>query len=356
MNLADPQGMATLRAALGKRILILDGAFGTMVQSLNLDEAAFRNSVLADHPGFLKGNNDLLNLTRPDIVEEIHRQYLDAGADIIETNTFSATTIAQADYQLEAYADAIALEGAKLARRAADAAMAANPLRLRWVAGAIGPTNKTLSLSPNVNDPGHRDVNFEQVRTAYRAQVIAMIAGGVDLLLIETVFDTLNAKAAIMAIFDAYDETGAAPPMLISGTITDLSGRTLSGQTVEAFWHSIRHADPLAVGLNCALGAAQMRPFLADLARVADRPILTYPNAGLPNAMAEYDETPETTAGHLEAWAKDGLVNIVGGCCGTTPAHIASIAARVEGLSPRAIPTLDTAMRLSGLEPFVLPA
>jgi len=326
------------------RILILDGAMGTQIQGFDFDEDAFRGERFADWEKPLKGNNDLLNLTQPDAIRAIHGRYIEAGADLIETNTFSATTIAMADYAMEALADEIAAEGARLAHEAADGAD-----RPVAVLGAIGPTNKTLSLSPDVNDPGFREVTFEDVRAAYEAQARAM-APFVDALLIETVFDTLNAKAAIKAIVDA--DLGL--PVIISGTITDASGRTLSGQTAEAFWYSVRHARPWAVGLNCALGADAMRPHIAAISRVADTRIIAYPNAGLPNAFGEYDETPGETAAMLEEWAASSLVNILGGCCGTTPEHIAAIASAASGKAPRTVASPAPAMRLSGLEPFEL--
>ncbi|MEO0785184.1 MAG: homocysteine S-methyltransferase family protein [Pseudomonadota bacterium] len=334
----------TLSDEARDRILILDGAMGTQIQSFDFDEAAFRGERFADWESPLKGNNDLLNLTQPDAIRQIHKRYIAAGADLIETNTFSATTIAMADYGMEALADEIAADGARLAREAADES--GRPIA---VLGAIGPTNKTLSLSPDVNDPGYRDVTFEDVRAAYEAQTRAM-APHVDALLIETVFDTLNAKAAIKAVFDA--DLGL--PMIISGTITDASGRTLSGQTAEAFWYSVRHAKPWAVGLNCALGADAMRPHIAAISKVADTRIIAYPNAGLPNAFGEYDETPEQTSAMLGEWAASGLVNILGGCCGTTPEHIEAIAAAAKGKAPRQVAEPSPAMRLSGLEPFEL--
>lgn len=333
-----------LEAEAARRVLILDGAMGTMIQTKGLDEEDFRATRFKDWKRSLKGNNDLLNLTRPDIIEAIHAEFIAAGADMVETNTFSATSIAQADYAMQHLAEEIAAEGARIARRAADAT--GRPVA---VLGAIGPTNKTLSLSPDVNDPGFREVTFEQVRAAYEAQARAM-APFVDALLIETVFDTLNAKAAIKAILDA--DLGL--PIIISGTITDASGRTLSGQTAEAFWYSVRHARPWAIGLNCALGAKAMRPHIAAISRAADTRIIAYPNAGLPNEFGEYDETPAETAGQLEEWAKSGLVNVLGGCCGTTPAHIAAITTAARGKAPREIPSPAPAMRLSGLEPFVL--
>ncbi|MDX2223852.1 MAG: homocysteine S-methyltransferase family protein [Rhodospirillaceae bacterium] len=348
--------IAALNAALKQRILVLDGAMGTMIQRYRpaLTEADFRGERFTAHPKDLKGNNDLLNITRPDVIGAIERAYLDAGADIIETNTFSATRVAQADYALEDVAAEINLAGAKIARAAADEFTARTPDRPRWVAGALGPTNRTASMSPDVNDPGFRNVTFDQLKTAYREEADALLDGGVDILLVETIFDTLNAKAAVLAIEEAFEARGETLPVMISGTITDQSGRTLSGQTPEAFWHSLRHVKPLSVGFNCALGAAQMRPYIAEVSRVADTLISAYPNAGLPNAFGEYDETPDQTAAHIGAWAKDGLVNIVGGCCGTTPDHIRAIAQSVRGLKPRSVPAVAPKMRLSGLEPFAL--
>ena len=340
--------ISSLEAEAGKRVLILDGAMGTMLQKYDFSEEQFRGERFANWESSVKGNNDLLNLTQPDAVRKIHSQFIEAGADLIETNTFSATVIAQADYHMEDIAAEIAEAGAKLAREAADAAD--KPVA---VLGAIGPTNKTLSLSPNVNDPGYREVTFDDVRAAYLEQARAM-APHVDFFLIETIFDTLNAKAAIKAVMDFRAETGEDIPVIISGTITDASGRTLSGQTAEAFWHSVRHAKPWAVGLNCALGAKLMRPHVAAISRAADTRVIAYPNAGLPNEMGEYDETPDQTAGQLEEWAKSGLVNVLGGCCGTTPPHINAIAGAVKGKPPRQIPEPARAMRLSGLEPFVL--
>ena len=344
--------IAALEAEADKRILILDGAMGTQIQGFNLSEEDFRGDRFIDWTIPLKGNNDLLNLTRPDIIKTIHRRYINAGADLFETNTFSATTIAMADYEMEALAAEIAGEGARLAREAADEASAelGRPI---GVLGAFGPTNKTLSLSPNVNDPGYRDVTFDQVREAYFEQAAAM-QPHVDFFLIETVFDTLNAKAAIKALLDLKAETGEDVPIMLSGTITDASGRTLSGQTAEAFWHSVRHAKPWAVGLNCALGPDLMRQHVAALSKVADTRILTYPNAGLPNAFGEYDETPEQVSTALGEWAESGLVNVLGGCCGTTPDHIAAIANAVASTSPRTVPDIQAGMRLSGLEPFQL--
>lgn len=348
--------IAALYDALKSRILVLDGAMGTMIQRYTpaLTEADFRGERFHNSAKDLKGNNDILNITRPDVIGAIERQYLDAGADIIETNTFASTRVAQADYDLQDAARDMNLAGAKLARAAADEYTAKTPAKPRWVAGAVGPTNRTASISPNVNDPGFRNVTFDELKAAYKEEVLALIEGGVDILLVETIFDTLNAKAAVLAIEEAYDETGERLPVMISGTITDQSGRTLSGQTAEAFWNSLRHVKPLSIGFNCALGAAQMRPYVAEVSRVADVYVSAYPNAGLPNAFGEYDETPHQTAHHLQSWAKDGLVNIVGGCCGTTPEHIRAIADSVKGLKPRAIPDVPKKMRLSGLEPFAL--
>lgn len=343
-----------LAAAASDRILVLDGAMGTQIQDLGLDETGYRGERFADWPSPIKGNNDILNLTRPDAVCAIHRAYFESGADIVETNTFSATTIAQADYGMEDLAAEIAREGARLARQAADA-VEAETGRVRGVAGAIGPTNKTLSISPDVNDPGFREVDFDTVRRAYHEQAAAM-ADHVDFFLVETVFDTLNAKAAIKALLDLRRESGETIPLMISGTITDRSGRTLSGQTADAFWYSVRHARPWAVGLNCALGAEELRRYVGEISRVADTRVIAYPNAGLPNDMGEYDETPEETAAHLGEWASSGLVNIVGGCCGTTPDHIRAIAGAVSGQSARPIPQPETAMQLSGLEAFKLSA
>jgi 5-methyltetrahydrofolate--homocysteine methyltransferase len=343
---------AALDAAFDERILILDGAMGTMIQSYRLDEAAYRGARFADWPSDLKGDNDLLNLTRPDVVTAIHNEFLAAGADMLETNTFNATRISQADYGMEDAVAEINYEGARLARAAADAATEADPTRPRFVAGAIGPTSRTASLSPDVENPGYRNVTFDELRATYGEAAAALMDGGVDALLIETIFDTLNAKAAIFAVLELFEQRGEHLPLMISCTITDLSGRNLSGQTIEAFWHSIRHAKPMTVGLNCALGAAEMRPYLADLSRVADTRICCYPNAGLPNEMGEYDETPEETAAMVGEWARSGLVNMVGGCCGTTPAHIAAIARAVAGAAPREIPMVERRMRLSGLEPF----
>jgi 5-methyltetrahydrofolate--homocysteine methyltransferase len=349
--------IAALHAAATDRILVLDGAWGVMIQRQGLSEAQFRGTRFADHPVQMKGNNDILCLTRPDVVADLHDRYFAAGADISETNTFSATTIAQEDYRLSAdEVFDLNREGARIAREVADCWTASTPDKPRFVAGAIGPTNRMLSMSSDVNDPGARSVTFDEVYDAYRHQARALHEGGVDLFLIETITDTLNCKAAIKAILDLADEGHEPLPIWISGTIVDRSGRTLSGQTAEAFWHSVRHAKPFAVGFNCALGGELMRPFIAELARVADTLVAAYPNAGLPNAMGDYDEQPHETAHFIEEWARSGLVNIVGGCCGTTPEHIRHVADEVAGLTPRAIPERPRAMRLAGLEPFELVA
>ncbi len=346
--------IAALKAASRNRILVLDGAAGVMVQKLGLTEEEFRGERFARHPSPLQGDNDLLCLTRPDVVQKLHDSYFSAGADIASTHTFNANAISQADYGLESSVRDLNLAAAKLARTSANTWSSLTPGRPRWVAGAIGPLNRTLSMSADVNDPGNRSVTFDQVYAAYREQALALHEGGVDLFMIETVFDTLNAKAALKAILDLEDDGLDPLPIWISGTITDRSGRTLSGQTVEAFWNSIKHAKPFAVGLNCALGACLMRPFLAELSRVADTLVAAHPNAGLPNAFGDYDEQPCETAGHLGEWAEAGLLNIVGGCCGTTPGHISCIAEAVAVHPPRAIPERPRAMRLSGLEPFEL--
>ncbi len=341
-----------LKKAATERILVLDGAWGAQIQERRLEEEQFRGDRFADHPLPLRGNNDILCITRPVVISELTTAYLDAGADIISTNTFSSTAIAQADYATEAFARELNLAGAGLARAAADRFTDADPSRPRWVAGSIGPTNRTLSMSADVNDPGARAVDFDQVYDAYREQAIALYDGGVDLFLVETVFDTLNAKAALKAILDLQDEGRTELPIWISGTVTDSSGRILSGQTIDAFWISVRHAEPFAVGLNCAFGVEQLRPFVAQLALVADTLISAYPNAGLPNELGEYDEGPEVISSQLREWAQAGLVNIVGGCCGTTPAHIRAIAESVAGVPPRQIPEVTPTLRLSGLEPF----
>src|SRR5215218_1597548 len=345
--------LAALRKAASERILVLDGAMGTEIQALKLSEADFRGERFAAHAHDLKGNNDLLILTQPDAIRETHLHYFRAGADIVETNTFSGTSIAQSDYGLEAIVYELNREGARLAREAAVEAEKEDGRR-RFVAGAVGPTNRTLSISPDVNNPGYRAVTFDQVRDAYAEQVRGLVDGGAELILIETIFDTLNAKAAIFATQQVFADKGVKLPIMISGTITDLSGRTLSGQTPTAFWHSVRHAEPFAVGLNCALGAREMRTHIQEIGKVANTLVCAYPNAGLPNEFGLYDESPEATASMLAEFADSGLVNVVGGCCGTTPAHIRAMAEAVAGKAPRQAPSVAPLMRLSGLEPFVL--
>ncbi|MCW1844019.1 methionine synthase [Prosthecomicrobium hirschii] len=352
MSLPTSPAAARLARLAAVRILVIDGAMGTMIQRHGLGEADYRGDRFADWASDLRGNNDLLSLTRPDIIRSIHADYLAAGADIVETNTFSSTTIAMADYGMEALAYELNFAGARLAREACDAAEAADPSRPRFVAGAIGPTNRIASMSPDVNDPGYRAVTFDDLRAAYAEAARGLIAGGADILLVETIFDTLNAKAALYAIDEVFEEIGLRLPVMISGTITDLSGRTLSGQTPTAFWHSVRHARPFSVGLNCALGAREMRAHIDEIGRVADTLVCAYPNAGLPNEFGLYDERPEATAGMLRDFAAGGLVNIVGGCCGTTPEHIRAIAEAVRGIAPRHVPERTHRMRLSGLEPF----
>ncbi len=339
-----------LNAELKKRILIIDGAMGTMIQRRELSEEDFRGEKFSDYHLLIKGNNEVLNLTRPDIIEAIHTQYLEAGADLIGTNTFNGTSISQADYEMEDLARDFNFEGARLARVAADKMTAKTPDRPRFVVGALGPMNKTLSLSPDVNDPGFRAVTFDEVKESYKAAARGLVDGGADILAVETIFDTLNSKAALVALAELRDETGINIPIMISGTITDRSGRTLSGQTVEAFWNSVAHAEPFSVGLNCALGAELMRPHIAQLAKVAGVPVSAYPNAGLPNEFGEYDETPEIMAAQLKGWATAGLVNLVGGCCGSSPDHIKAIADAMSGMAPRKGPEIERAMRLSGLE------
>lgn len=346
-------GPDRFRAMARERILLIDGAMGTEIQGLKLNEAQFRGQRFAACRCDQKGNNDLLILSQPEAVEEIHFRYAMAGADILETNTFSSTSIAQADYGLEAEVYDLNRDGARLARRAAIRAEREDG-RPRFVAGALGPTNRTASLSPDVNRPGFRAISFDELRIAYAEQVRGLVDGGADLILIETVFDTLNAKAAVFACREVFAEKGVDLPLMISGTITDLSGRTLSGQTPTAFWYSLRHAQPISVGLNCALGADAMRPHLAELSAVADTLICAYPNAGLPNAFGEYDETPDAMARQIANFAREGLVNVVGGCCGSTPAHIEAIANAVKDFKPRAIPTIERRLRLAGLEPFTL--
>ena len=326
---------------LKQRIVVLDGAMGTMIQRYKLTESDYRGERFKDHHIDVKGNNELLIFTRPDVISEIHEQYLAAGADIIETNTFGATTVAQDDYEMAELAIEMNRVGAQLARAACD--KYSTPDKPRFAAGAIGPTPKTASISPNVNDPGERNVTFEALRKAYYEQALALLEGGVDLFLVETIFDTLNAKAALFALEELFENTGERIPVMISGTVTDASGRILSGQTVEAFWYSLRHAKPLLFGLNCALGAELMRPYIAELAKICDCAISCYPNAGLPNPMSDtgFDETPPITAGYLKDFAQAGLVNLVGGCCGTTPDHIAAIAQAVATQKPRELAHLN---------------
>ncbi len=333
---ADYTRGAALPALLQQRIVIIDGAMGTMIQRHRLEEADFRGERWRDHPKDLKGNNDGLVLTRPDVIRAIHDAYLAAGADLIETNTFGATSIAQEDYGLAGFAREMNVAAARIAREAVDAV--STPAHPRFVAGALGPTPRTASISPDVNDPGARNTSFDELRDAYREQAEGLLEGGCDLFLVETIFDTLNAKAAIFALDELMEASGERLPVIVSGTVTDASGRILSGQTVSAFWHSVRHARPIAVGLNCALGAALMRPYIEELSRIAgDTFISCYPNAGLPNPMSEtgFDETPPVTAALIEDFARSGFVNIVGGCCGTTPEHIAAIAAKVSAYRPR---------------------
>jgi 5-methyltetrahydrofolate--homocysteine methyltransferase len=345
--------IAALKREAKQRILILDGAMGTMIQRYKLDEAGYRGARFKDNGHDLKGNNDLLVLSQPAIISAIHNAYLEAGADIIETNTFNSQSISQSDYGLADNAQELNVAAARLAREAADAWTARTPDKPRFVAGAIGPTNRTASISPDVNNPGFRNVSFDALVQAYAVQARGLIEGGVDIILIETIFDTLNAKAAGFAVEQIFDEMGVRLPIMLSDTITDLSGRNLSGQTPEAFWYSLKHLEPFSVGLNCSFGAEQLRPSVAEIGAVADTLVSVYPNAGLPNEMGEYDETAEHMAGLLEEWAKDGLINIVGGCCGTTPEHIRAIAETVAKYPPRQVPEVPHKMRLSGLEPFV---
>jgi 5-methyltetrahydrofolate--homocysteine methyltransferase len=338
-------------AEAAKRILITDGAFGTEIQRWKLSEADYAGDLGLSHDQ--KGNNDILALTKPEVPESIHRAYFEAGADIAETNTFSANRISQADYGAEHLVREINLESAKLARRLADEYQAKDG-RPRFVAGAIGPTNKTLSLSPDVNDPGYREIDWDELVDVYKEQAAALVEGGADFILIETVFDTLNAKAGIMAVRHLEAELGREVPIMMSMTLTDLSGRNLSGHTVEAFWHAVRHAKPVTIGLNCSFGATQLRPHVKTLSELADTLIMIYPNAGLPNELGAYDEMPETTAGFVGEWAVAGQVNVLGGCCGSTPDHIAAMAQKVAGLSPRHLPRLEPVTRLAGLEPFTM--
>jgi 5-methyltetrahydrofolate--homocysteine methyltransferase len=339
----------SLRAEAASRILIKDGAYGTMIQGQRLQSADYCGGLdlLKDQ----RGNNDLLNLTKPDVVRAICEQFADAGADVLATNTFNANAISQADYGADALVGEINRAAARITREVAD-----RDGKRRWVAGALGPTNKTLSLSPNVNDPAFREVDFDQVKAVYREQIDALVEGGVDFILIETVFDTLNAKAAIMAGLEAEQALGRELPLMISMTLTDLSGRNLSGHTVEAFWASVRHARPLTIGLNCSFGAAQLRPHLTALSAVADTLVMAYPNAGLPNELGQYDEAAAETAAQVRDWVESGLVNIVGGCCGTTPSHIAAIAGAARDCTPRVVPAARSGTLLAGLEPMLIAA
>lgn len=353
MTLTPSKARAAFETAAKQRILITDGAFGTQIQTKGLVEADYAGDLGLSHDQ--KGNNDILALTRPDVPEAIHRAYFEAGADIAETNTFSANRISQADYGAEHLVEAINRESATLARNVADE-FAARDGKPRFVAGAIGPTNKTLSLSPDVNDPGYREITFDFLVEVYREQAAALVEGGADFILIETVFDTLNAKAGIMAVKQLEQALGREVPVMLSMTLTDLSGRNLSGHTVEAFWYAVRHAKPLTVGLNCSFGATQLRPHVKALSAIADTYIMVYPNAGLPNELGEYDEMPDTTAGFVHEWAAAGQVNVLGGCCGSSPEHIAAMAKAVADVAPRPLPDLQTKTRLAGLEPFIMAA
>ena len=350
--MSHPDRSALLHAQMKQRILILDGAMGTMIQTYKLTEADYRGERFAGYGSDLKGNNDLLVLTQPQIIREIHSAYLEVGADILETNTFNATSIGMADYHMEGLVYEINVAAARLAREAADEFEAKSPAQPRFVAGVLGPTGRTASISPEVNDPGFRNVSFDQLVDAYTQAIAGLVNGGADILMVETIFDTLNAKAALFAIEQYFDSHQIKLPVMISGTITDLSGRLLSGQTAEAFWNSVRHVRPLSIGLNCALGARDLRQYVEELANLADCYVSAHPNAGLPNPLSEsgYDETPEAMAAELHEWAASGLLNIVGGCCGTRPPFIRAIADTVAGLPPRQIPEIEKKLRLSGLE------
>ena len=343
-----------LKRLLQRRILIIDGAMGTVIQRYGLTEEDYRGQRFKDHPRDLKGNNDLLCLTRPDIISQIHQQYLESGADIIETNSFSANAISMADYGMEGHAHEMNVASARIARQQADDFTKKDPDKPRFVAGSIGPTNRTASLSPDVNDPGYRAVTFDDLVRAYSEQARALLEGGVDIFLIETIFDTLNAKAAIFALEDVFEKSGRRLPVMISGTITDASGRNLSGQTLEALWISVRHARPLSMGLNCALGAKEMRPYLEELSGMADCYVSCYPNAGLPNEFGGYDQNPDEMAALIREFAQSGLVNIVGGCCGTTPEHIRAIADTVRSIAPRALKEKEKRPSFSGMEALVV--
>ncbi|HCQ37416.1 MAG TPA: methionine synthase, partial [Alcanivorax sp.] len=338
-----------LTALLRERIVILDGGMGTMIQRLELSEAQYRGSQYADWPSDLKGNNDLLSITQPEMIEQLHRDYLNAGADIVETNSFNSTAIAMADYDMQDLAREINVAAARVARRAADAV--ATPERPRFVAGVLGPTNRTASISPDVNDPGYRNTDFDRLVASYLDAIDGLVEGGIDLILIETIFDTLNAKAAVFAVDQYCYEKGLDLPVMISGTITDASGRTLTGQTTEAFYNSLRHARPISMGLNCALGPMELRTYVEELSRISEFHVSAHPNAGLPNEMGEYDLDADTMAREIGEWADSGFLNIIGGCCGTTPEHIAAIAEAVHGKAPRRLPEIPVQCRLSGLEP-----
>lgn len=349
MTIAPSPAREALIAAARARVLIFDGAFGTQIQNRKLTEADYAGDLALNADQ--KGNNDILALTRPDVIRDITRSYFDAGSDVVSTNTFSANRISQADYAAEDMVEAINLASGKIARELADEYEASDG-KPRFVAGAIGPTNKTLSLSPDVEDPGFREIDFDEMVAVYKEQAAALTKGGVDFILIETVFDTLNAKAGVMAIKQLETDLGREVPVMISMTLTDLSGRNLSGHTVEAFWYAVRHARPVTIGLNCSFGADQLRPHIQSLSSIADTLLMAYPNAGLPNELGEYDEAPETTASLVRQWAANGQVNILGGCCGSSPEHIAAMAKAVVGLPPRTVPKPPVAMRLAGLEPF----
>lgn len=340
-----------LRALAAKKVIIKDGPYGTEIQRRKLTEADFRGERFADHGSDLKGNNDILSLTRPDVLRDIARDYINAGAQVLATNTFNANAISQADYNTEAVTYDINKAAANLLREECDAAAGADhPL---FVVGSIGPTNKTLSVSPKVSDPGYREVTFDEVKDVYRQQVDGLLDGGADFILVETVFDSLNAKAALFAASEAGDARGEEIPVMISLTLTDMAGRNLSGQSPDAFWYSVRHAKPLSIGLNCSFGAKELRSHVAALSKIADTLMCVYPNAGLPNDLGEYDETPDETAALIKEWAESGLINVIGGCCGTTPSHIAAIAASTQGHAPRPIPKLDPRMRLAGIDAHV---
>ncbi|PPD19311.1 MAG: methionine synthase, partial [Methylobacter sp.] len=345
-----------LKTLMSRNILFLDGAMGTMIQSYKLEEKDYRGQRFSDWKLDLKGNNDLLSLTQPDIIKSIHQAYFEAGSDIVETNTFNATRVAMADYGMEAFAYEINYESARIAREAAQVYSQKTPEKPRFVAGVLGPTNRTASMSPDVNDPGYRNITFDNLVEAYLEAVGGLVAGGSDIILIETIFDTLNAKAAIFAVESYFEQKGYKLPVMISGTITDASGRTLSGQTVAAFWNSLRHVEPITFGFNCALGAKELRQHIDELSSIADTFVSAHPNAGLPNEFGEYDESPETMAKEIADWARSGYLNVIGGCCGTTPAHIKAIVEAVAPYQARVIPTLEKKCRLAGLEPMYISA